>query len=444
MSAAAPQPVAIADALVMFGLTGDLGHKKLFPAVYELAASGILNGPVVGVGRTEYTDDDLRRMFDEAMTDAHLEVDADVMASIDLSYVSGDSTKGDTYVQLAHRLAGCELPVIYGALPPDLHVEVARQVAASDLPASTRLVTEKPFGTSVESARELWASITEQIDAERVFIVDHFLAKAAIENMSTVRLNNALIDNSMCAERVSAIDVVMSESGGVDGRGSFYESVGAIDDVLQNHLLQAVAYITMEAPADRSDAAMAAARLEALRSIRPADPTQAVVGQYDGYREVDDVADDSEVETFVSLVLYSDAERWRDVPIRITTGKELRADLTEVSVRLRDTAPADGSIGNVIRFGVKPHASVSFDLAILDPDSHDAARTTVMACTTDEHGRLGDYAVMLDNALRGERRHFADIDAVIEAWRIVAPLKDTGLPLTSYARGSDGPPTLAG
>lgn len=430
-----------ADALVMFGLTGDLGEKKLFPALYELQAAGQLGIPVIGVGRSEYTDDDITAML-HASLDGYTSADGvapdpDVIDAIELSYLSGDSTDSATYDVLAERLGGARRPVIYAALPPGIFGDVARGIEASSLPDTTRLVCEKPFGGDVDSAKSLYDEITEALDPARLFIVDHFLAKSAIENMLTVRTSNPLIENSMCSQFVERIDIEMLEAGDVDGRGSFYESVGAIDDVVQNHLLQMLAVLTMERPDDDSDEAYHAARSTLLATVVPFDPDNVVLGQYAGYRELDDVADDSVVETFAEVRTTIDNDRWRDVPIMIRTGKALDRDETTATITLR--SPGPDLVENRIRFEVKPKPSVAFDIGVLDPSTHDAVPTTIIACGPEDHGLLGDYAVMLDNALAGETRHFARIDDVVAAWRIVAGVTTADIELRSYAPGTSGP-----
>jgi glucose-6-phosphate 1-dehydrogenase len=406
-----------------------------------LQASGRLGIPVIGVGRSEYSDDDLHRMLHDAL-DGYTpadggDIDPDISAAIDLSYLSGDSTDPAIYDALVERLGGTDRPVVYAALPPGIFGDVARGIAGSSFPDTTRLVCEKPFGDDVESAQALFDEITDALEPDRLFIVDHFLAKSAIENMLIVRTSNPLIENSMCTRFVERIDIEMHEVGDVDGRGSFYESVGAIDDVVQNHLLQMLAVLTMERPADGSDEAYHAARSELLATVVPFDPEAAVLGQYSGYRELDDVADDSKVETFAEVRTSIENERWRDVPVTIRTGKALAADSTVATITLRDEAA--GGVVNRIRFTVKPNPSVSFDISVLDAASHEPTATTVYACGPEDHGGLGDYAVMLDNALDGATRHFARIDDIVAAWRVVAPLHGEHIELQTYQPGSDGP-----
>ena len=427
----------------MFGLTGDLGTKKLFPALYDLAAAGRLDVPVIGVGRSEHSQADIRAMFDEALDDYEpangRPLDRSIADAIDLTYVQGDTTETATYDLLADRLSGCSHPVVYAALPPDLFGSVARGIHQGSLPDATRLVVEKPFGDDAESARALFDDITSELPAEQLFIVDHFLAKASIENILTVRSVNPLIAAVLDADHVEAIDVVMSETGGVDGRGSFYEGVGAIEDVVQNHMLQLLAMATMDPPDDGSTAALHAARSALLERIEPVRPDDVVLGQYAGYRDLDDVADDSEVETYVSLLLTIADDRWRGVPVAFRTGKRLAEDRTEVIFHLKQTAERSTPNGNRVRFTVKPQPSVSFDLDVIDPETHEHRPTTVFACGPDDHGALSDYAVMFDNAMNGDDHHFAQIDSIVASWEILEPLRHADLPIHEYEPGSTGP-----
>ena len=431
------------DALVMFGLTGDLGRKKLFPALYELASHGVLNIPVVGVGRSEHTDVELREMFHDALADHEpadgSTVDASVIDAVNLSYLSGDSAEPATFDALLTHLGDVSAPLVYAALPPDLFGDVAAGMASSDFPDAARLMVEKPFGDGVDSARELWDRIIGHVPAERLFIVDHFLAKSAIENMAVVRHVNPLIANSLDSAHVSSIDIDMSESGDVDGRGSFYEGVGAINDVVQSHLLQTMALLMMEAPDGSSVDDYRWERTALLADVDPVDPAAVVLGQYAGYRDHDGVDDNSEVETYVSMRLNVSNERWNGVPVTITTGKNLSRSSTTATFNLSDTAPSASSVPNRIRFEIKPNPALALDIAILDGEQHEPRSTTMYACGPEDHGELGDYATMFDNARRGEQRHFADIDGVVEAWRILAPLAEADLELHTYEPGSDGP-----
>ncbi|NNE12615.1 MAG: glucose-6-phosphate dehydrogenase, partial [Ilumatobacter sp.] len=294
-----------ADALVMLGLAGDLGEQKLFPALVQLASAGLLGIPVVAVGRSERSDDDLREMMRDAT--------GDDIPEIDLIYVQGDATDVATFDAVAERLGDdVELPVVYASLPPHTFGGVAEAVAASGLPDTTRVVLEKPFGENADDARRLHEAVITAIDDDRLFVVDHFLAKSSVENLLTFRSANPMIDALMCSHHVERIEITMSEEFGVDGRESFYDDVGAVADVVQNHLLQLIAVLTMEPPTDDSEEAFDRSRAALLDAITPLAPDDVVLGQFDGYTDHDDIDDDSRTETFAAARLSIDNDRWRD------------------------------------------------------------------------------------------------------------------------------------
>ncbi|MEZ5228465.1 MAG: hypothetical protein R2710_17875, partial [Acidimicrobiales bacterium] len=327
--------------------------------------------------------------------------------------------------ELSKMLGNDVAPVVYAALPPVLFGGVARGIADA-LPAATRLVVEKPFGHDVASAVALHDEITSLMPASQVFAVDHFLAKAEVEHLAPFRYRNPLIDAAFDQSSVDRIEVIMAEAFGVDGRGSFYESVGALRDVVQNHLLQMIAVVLMEAPTDDSAKAFDRARANLLADMRPLTPADVVLGQFDGYRDLDDVADDSIVETFVAARLAVDNTRWRGVPITLRTGKELADSVTSIEIHLGE---------NTVRFGIKPERIVVLRLDV------DGERTDLVACAptghpADEAGDhrgakrgeviLGDYATMLAGAIDGDQRHFAQIADIVRAWEIVEGVLDSG------------------
>lgn len=432
---------ARADALVMFGLTGDLGEKKLFPALVELAEAGELTVPVIGVGRSDYDDADLRRMLEEAT-----EVGDGDDLGFDLGYVSGGADDDATYDAILERLDGAATPVIYAALPPALFGDVAAAIARSSLPDTTRLVLEKPFGDDAESARELFAAIDDAIGADRLYIVDHFLAKAEVEALPVLMAGNPIVDAAITQGTVESIEIEMLESDDLDGRGSFYDSVGAIDDVVQNHMMQTLAAALMAAPDDDTDDAYHRARAEALRCVQTVAVDDVVLGQFSGYRELDDVEADSTTETYVDATTVIDDERWGRVPIRIRTGKNLADDRTTVTIRWAPGDAPDGSprpvwggaTANTVRYVVKPEPHVEIGIGTLDPHEHAASPLTLRAGLPDSHGRLDAYARMLLDAMSGRRRHFAQLDDIVEAWRIVSAMHDAAPP-RPYEPGSDGP-----
>lgn len=426
-----------ADALVMFGLTGDLGEKKLLPALGELALAGELEHPVVVVSRSGVGVEELRDRIAEALDDHPCEDDAveATVAALDLRTVEGGVDDPTTWQAVAEEFDERTRPVVYAALPPGLFASTADRLARSDLPGATRLVIEKPFGHDRTSAQQLWDDVTAAIDPSRLLVVDHFLAKTAIENLVTVRTCNAVIANNLQSGLVERIDVLLHESDGVDGRGSFYESVGAVRDVVQNHMLQMLALATMRRPDDDSDGAQAQARRELLAAIEPVDPHAVALGQYEGYRDLDDVDGGSEVETYASLELSIDADPWRGVPVRLETGKALHEKRTAVVFTVRsDEAPGSGRIV----FDVSPSACISMELEVLGGD-HDVRTITLAAPPHADHDGLGDYATMLRSALRGERRHFADIESILAGWRIVDPIFDRRPEVRPYPPGSTGP-----
>jgi glucose-6-phosphate 1-dehydrogenase len=430
-----------ADALVMFGLTGDLGEKKLVPALVELAAAGELDLPVVAVGRSDVAADEIRARLSDALAD-HEALSGDRAAitaieELELTFVRGGVDDDATWEQIADAVDGAELPLVYAALPPDLFGTLASRLSSSALADTARLIVEKPFGDDEASARALWDEITAEIGPERLFVVDHFLAKTAIENLLTVRTRNAVIANNLRPGLVRHIDVLMHEDGGVDGRGSFYESVGAVRDVVQNHMLQLLALATMSAPDDDTDDAYLAARQQLLDAVAPVDPSTVTLGQYDGYRDLDDVDDDSDVATYASLALAIDVEPWRGVPVRLVTGKRLHEQRTAVVFSIRSDH-ADGC-GRIV-FDISPRPCISIELDVLDGDGEHDVRTIRLAARPDDrHDGLSDYATMLRGGLRGERRHFATIDGILAGWRVVDPIGHDRPEVERYTPGSSGP-----
>ena len=422
------------DALIVFGLTGDLGYDELLPGIVLLHAIGRLGVPVVGVGRN--APDDLEQLLRDAISPdlaarTGLTIEQ-LVDDIDLEFVEGDATDAQTWNDIHDRVGDVQLPVIYAALPPALLGDVAERVASSSLPDSCRLVLEKPFGSDRSSAVELHERIIEQIDPSRLFLVDHFLAKAAVRNLVDVR-RSPVLDLALRSEHLESITIEFPEPGGLEGRGSFYEGVGGVvPDVVQNHLLQTVAGALATPPSATADGDdERAARVDLLRRIDPIDPSRSVLAQYDGYRDLDDVDDDSQVATFLSTELDVDHDRWRDVPLRLRTGKRVAPGAFAVDWRLR----GDG-LARSVRAQIKPNASVQIDLEELDPDTHGTVTATACTPVRSDHGALDAYATVLGDALEGVRHHMTSIDEVAESWRIVEPLLRASGDLRRYAPGT--------
>jgi glucose-6-phosphate 1-dehydrogenase len=431
-----PLPRDRADALVVFGLTGDLGHDELLPAIVLLHATGRLGIPVIGVGRS--APDDIGQVLRDVVTPslaarAGSTVDR-LVGDIDLRFVEGDATDADTWKRIDAELGDVKLPAVYAALPPALLGEVAACLADSALPDTARLVLEKPFGHDRSSAIDLHEQITERVDEDRLLLVDHFLAKASIRNLVTFR-RSPIIDLALMADHLDSITIEFPEPGGLEGRGSFYEGVGGVvPDVVQNHLLQTVACALLDPPPTPATAdAMRRARVELLQRIAPIDPDDTVLGQYRGYRDVDDVDDDSTVATFLDAGLSIDAPRWDGVPVRLRTGKRVADGPFEITWHLADRV---GGLPNSVRARLKPNASVQIDLARLDADTH--GTTTAVACTPVEadHGALDAYATLLGDSILGEQRHMSSIDEIVESWRIVEPILGSPRDLVEYDPGT--------
>ena len=423
------------DALVVFGVTGDLGHDELLPGIVLLHATGRLGVPVIGVARTSPTDVDhlIRDTVDpELAARAGTTIDR-IVDEIDLRFIEGDGTDAETWKAIDAELGDVDLPTVYAALPPQILGEVAARLDDSALPDSTRLVLEKPFGHDRSSASELHEQIIERVGADRLFLVDHFLAKASIHNLVTFR-RSPILDLALRAEHLDAITVEFPEHDGLEGRGSFYEGVGGVvPDVLQNHLLQTVASALLEPPELPEPDALRRARVELLERVAPIDPANAVIGQYDGYRDVDDVDDRSTVPTFVDVGLEIDAPRWKDVPVRVRTGKRVAPGPFEVAWHF---AEGPTGIGRSVRARLKPDAAIHVDLAELDPNTHGAVTSVACTPTDTDHGALDAYATLLADALVGERRHMSSIDEILESWRIVDPILRTADDLRRYAPGT--------
>jgi glucose-6-phosphate 1-dehydrogenase len=419
------------DALVIFGLTGDLGEKKLFPALLELQADGRLPSTVISVDRVDRSDDEVRAMLvDAAETDSQRSTAHDVP----LHHLSGDAADEATYDRLTD-LVDADAPLVYAALPPSLFGDVA--AGAGRLGDAVRLVLEKPFGSDATGARELYDRITGHVAPERLFLVDHFLAKSSVENLMAVRRTNPWIDAALRSDSVDCVEVTLTESFGVEGRGSFYDGVGALRDVVQNHMLALASVMAMEPTSIEDPDAFAAARTDLLRSVRPLGSDDVVLGQYEGYLDEDGVEDGSTTETYVRARLSIDNERWRGVPFVLETGKCLETTRTEAVAVFG--GPADVATGGRLRFQVEPDNALVLELNVLDATAHAMTTATLTACRPDGHGRLSDYAVMFDSALDGDRSHFATIDEIVAAWRVVEPVLDLDRPPTVYEPGGPGP-----
>jgi len=447
---AAVQPVA--DALVLFGATGDLAKRKLFPALYHLAAHGHLNVPVVGVARSDWTDAAFREHARDAIIatipDAKTAVTDALMARLDL--VQGDYADKATWTTLARTLKKhrSEHAVFYMAIPPTMFPTVAQALASVGLNDRGRIVVEKPFGRDVATAIELNATLHSVFPEERIFRIDHYLGKESVEDLLVFRFSNTLIEPVWNRNYVRSVQITMSETLGVEGRGSFYDSVGAIRDVLQNHLLQVASLVAMEPPVGPEASYLQDEKAKVFAAMRPIDPAAMVRGQFVGYRDELGVGPDSQVETFVAARLEIDSWRWAGVPWYVRCGKALTASATEVVVEFReppsmlfDEAGGPEPERNLVRFRLGKNDGVTFTLQAKTPGAHLDSQNVDIA--VDFAAALGErrdaYERLLDDALVGSPRRFAREDVVEQTWRVVQPALDQPGPVHPYFRGSWGP-----
>lgn len=436
-----------ADALVLFGVTGDLAYKKLLPALYHMAHSGDLHGPVVGLARSDWTTENLRERTRKAVAETVDEVDT---ATLDhllaaLTYVRGDYAEVESYHRLADALNGANLPIFYLSIPPAVFDDVIGGLKESGLNQRSRVMVEKPFGRDLASARALDDTLNEAFVEEQIFRIDHFLGKEPVQNLMVFRFANGLFEPVWNRHHIRSVQVTMAEDFGVEGRGGFYDSVGTMRDVVQNHLLQIVCLLAMEPPVADDTASLRDEVLKILKSIRSVEPASLVRGQYEGFRDEHGVDDHSDTETYVALQLQIDSWRWAGVPFAIRAGKRLESTVTEAIVEFHrppHTLFSDAPASNRLRFRMKPDDTISLSIQAKPAGAElTSEKVDLQVSYSEELGGVGPeaYERLLRDAVRGSQRLFARSDAVLEAWRIVDPVLDDPPPTVAYEPGSWGP-----
>jgi glucose-6-phosphate 1-dehydrogenase len=441
-------PSQQADALILFGITGDLARRKLFSALYDLTVAGRLDMPVIGVASRGWTDETLREKAREALEASGRSIDDEVFAKLaaNLSYVSGNYTAPTTYTRIAERTATNACAVAYLAIPPALFDQVVEGLAAVGLNDRGRLVLEKPFGRDTQSAQELNSIVQRYYPEDRVYRIDHFLGKEAVQNLMIFRFSNTVLEPIWNRHYVRGVQITMAEDFGVEGRGAFYDNVGTVRDVVQNHLLQVLALLAMEPPVSESPDALRDERVKALRAIVTPSADHVVRGQYAGYRNEPGVAEDSDTETFTAMRLEVDSWRWAGVPWIIRAGKGLQSTVTEAVVEFARPprplfADADCRPGpNRMTFRTKPDDGISFSMQAKKPGPSMVSRPIELHLEHDRPKGRDAYDRLLGDALRGDPSLFARQDGVMEAWRIVdqtlARCRGAVMP---YERGTWGP-----
>lgn len=438
-----------ADALILFGISGDLARKKLFSALYGLTATNHLDVPIVGVASRDWNDETLRKRARQALAAGGTSIDESIFSRLarNLRYVSGDYRDPATYERVVERLGGSKCcTVSYLAIPPDLFSAVVEGLANVGLHDRGRLVLEKPFGRDMKSAAELNDIVHRHFPEARVYRIDHFLGKEAVQNLMIFRFANTVLEPIWNRHYVRGVQITMAEDFGIEGRGSFYDRVGTVRDVLQNHLLQMLALLAMEPPVSDDPDALRDERFKALKAVKTLSPDDVVRGQYVGYREEPGVAADSDTETFAAVRLVVDSWRWAGVPWVIRAGKGLGSTVTEAVVEFaRPPRPlfADATCWpapNRLTFRTKPDDGISLSMQTKKPGPAMVSRPVELHL---QHGRppgRDPYERLLGDALRGDPALFAREDGVTEAWRIFEPVLSQGAPVVPYERGTWGPP----
>jgi glucose-6-phosphate 1-dehydrogenase len=436
-----------ADALVVFGVTGDLSYKKIFPSLYSMFLAGKLTVPVIGVASRPLSDEQLVQRARNSIEDSGVTVDDGTFSKFAglLQYVSGNYREAETFRHLKLALEDARYPLFYLAIPPSLFDDVITQLNQTGCARNdAKVIIEKPFGRDLDSAQQLNHVLHQTFQEENIFRIDHYLGKEAVQNLLYFRFANTMFEPVWNRNYVNSVQILMAEDFGISGRGKFYDETGAIRDVIQNHMLQIVALLAMEPPASGSVDALRSEKVKILKAIKPLDESSIVRGQFRGYLDEPGVANNSKTETFATVKLHVDSWRWADVPFYVRTGKHLPAKVTEVLVEFKQPPQAVFSremaqLSNHVRFRLGPEVSIGVGAHTKLPGEAMHGHPVELSVCSTLAEEMPAYERLMGDAMRGDATLFARQDGVEAAWRVVDPVLDTGSDVHVYEPGTWGP-----